>query len=56
MAVSTKPAPVACASGQHRARRVPIRAGATQTTCLDCGCVLIRTGVTRRWVYSGELT
>lgn len=45
----------ACLMGQHRARRVAVRAGATQTTCLDCGCDLIRTAASRRWIYSGTL-
>ena len=44
-----------CLLGRHRARRVAVRDGVTHTTCLDCGCDLIRTGVTRRWVYSGTL-
>ena len=45
----------ACLLGRHRARRVPVREGATQTTCLDCGCDLIRTAASRQWFYSGTL-
>ena len=44
-----------CNSGHHRAKRVPVRAGATTSVCLDCGCRLIRTAASRRWIYSGQL-
>ena len=55
MATRPDPPSAACAAGIHRARRVPVRAGATDTICLDCGCRLIRTAASRRWIYSGLL-
>jgi hypothetical protein len=44
-----------CCNGRHRPRRVPVRAGADRTICLDCGCTLVRTLATRQWIYSGKL-
>lgn len=50
--------PQICADGQHRPKRVPVRNNSDptiQTTCRDCGCMLVRTQATRRWFYSGPL-
>ncbi|MDO6414023.1 hypothetical protein Q4F19_06485 [Sphingomonas sp. BIUV-7] len=47
-----------CADGYHRPKRVPVRnitSATIQTTCRDCGCLLVRTQATRRWFYSGPL-
>ena len=58
MATAFKIEAYICANGQHRPKRVPVRnvsSETIQTTCRDCGCVLVRTHATRRWFYSGPL-
>lgn len=46
-----------CETGRHRPA-VPPRlfdVDPSRTHCRDCGGVLMRSAVTKRWFYSGEL-
>jgi hypothetical protein len=46
-----------CAAGRHRpAGKLSLfQTDIWRTHCRDCGCALVRTRITRRWMYSGEL-
>lgn len=46
-----------CSAGRHHSA-VPATAGdgdVLRSTCVRCGCALLRTRATRRWILSGAL-
>lgn len=46
-----------CAIGLHRpaVKLTLFDADPLRSHCRDCGCALVRSPVTRRWFYNGEL-